>query len=141
MTTKCFLYSRKSAEAEDKQVQSVDDQINYWKRRAELEDYEIVKIFQEEKSAKSPDVRVEFYRMLDAMKKSGVKVILAWKLDRLTRNPVDSGTLQYSLQTGVIDKIITSDRIYKTVDSGLMFSVETGMATQFLLDLSNNVKR
>ncbi len=141
MTTKWYVYARSSDEVEEKQAQSIDDQINYWKRRAELEDYEIVKIFQEEKSAKSPNVRVEFYRMLNAMKESGVKVILAWKLDRLTRNPVDTGMLQYGLQTCVIDNIITNDRIYKIEDAGLMFGVETGMATQYILDLSKNVKR
>ena len=71
----------------------------------------------------------------------GIEGILCWKLNRLTRNPVDTGTLQYMLQRGRITKIITNEREYQLADSGLLFSVETGMANQFILDLSKDTKR
>lgn len=45
------------------------------------------------------------------------------------------------LQRGKLKRIITSDRIYYPEDSGLLFSVETGMANQYILDLSKNSKR
>jgi hypothetical protein len=45
------------------------------------------------------------------------------------------------LQNSTIEKIITNDREYNRGDSGLIFSVETGMSNQFLLDLKKNVKR
>ena len=79
--------------------------------------------------------------MLDRMDKENVRIILCWKLDRLTRNPVDTGTIQYMLQEGKMDRIITSDREYRPVDAGLLFSVETGMANQFIMDLRKNVSR
>ena len=79
--------------------------------------------------------------MLDRMNKEDVRIILCWKIDRLTRNPVDSGALQYMLQEKEMDRIITSDREYDPVNAGLMFSVETGMANQFIMDLRKNVIR
>jgi len=79
--------------------------------------------------------------MLELIEKTDGVSIVCWKLDRLSRNPVDSGTIQYALQTGKITSIITSDRIYQKEDAGLMFSVETGMGNQFIIDLSKNTKR
>ena len=78
--------------------------------------------------------------MLEASK-WWVSWIISWKIDRLTRNPIDTGTIQYMLQNSTIEKIITNDREYNRGDSGLIFSVETGMSNQFLLDLKKNVKR
>lgn len=48
------LYARKSSEREDRQVQSIDDQISFWKKKAQEEGIEIIKIYTEEKSAKTP---------------------------------------------------------------------------------------
>jgi site-specific DNA recombinase len=142
MKNRYFLYARKSSESEERQVQSVEDQINFWKKRAsELGGIEIVKVFTEEKSAKTPYNRPEFQKMITEIEQGGVDGILCWKLDRLTRNPVDTGTIQFMLQRGKIEKIVTSDREYHPGDSGLLFSVETGMANQFILDLSKNTKR
>ncbi len=141
MKPKCFLYARKSTESEEKQVQSIEDQKNYWMRRASDMGLDIIEIFSEEKSAKAPKKRTVFYEMLERMERENVRIILCWKLDRLTRNPVDTGTIQYMLQTGKMDRIITSDREYRPVDAGLPFSVETGMANQFIMDLRKNVIR
>ena len=51
---KIFLYARKSTESEDRQVQSIDDQLNLMRRRAEDLGYTIVEEFIESKSAKKP---------------------------------------------------------------------------------------
>jgi DNA invertase Pin-like site-specific DNA recombinase len=139
---KFVLYARKSTESDERQIQSIDDQINYWTRRAqELGDIEIVRVYTEERSAKEPGNRPEFEKMFCDIKRERIDGVLCWKLDRLTRNPVDSGKVQYALQRGRIERIITSDREYRPEDSGLIFSVETGMANQYILDLSRNTKR
>ena len=135
------LYARKSSEREDRQVQSIDDQIGYWTKRAKEDGIEIVKVYTEEKSAKMPWARKAFYEMCDYLEKWGIDGILCWKLDRLARNPVDAGNIQYMLQRWRIQRVITSDRVYHPEDAGLIFSVETGMANQYIIDLSKNVKR
>jgi len=67
--------------------------------------------------------------------------IITWKLDRLSRNPIDNGMLQYMLQTWEISIIITSDRDYMDADAWLLFSVESWIWNQYILDLKKNVKR
>ncbi len=139
--TKFFLYARKSSESEDQQVQSIDDQIRVMKKIADANGYTIIDTFYESKSAKAPWKRVEFYKMIERIENKEAEWILAWKLDRLTRNPVDAWTIQYMLQQNLMHVIHTNDRIYKHVDSWLMFSVESGMGNQYILDLVKNVRR
>ena len=102
--------------------------------------YNIVEVFTESMSAKAP-WRYRFNEMIWRLHNWEAQGIIAWKLDRLTRNPIDTGTIQYMLQTNKLDVIITSDREYFPQDSWLIFSVETWMANQYILDLIKNVKR
>ena len=136
-----FIYVRKSTEDKDKQVASIASQISELEKVAERMDCEVVKIFQESKSAKAPDVRVEFYKMLDRIQKGEAEGILCWKLDRLARNPVDGGKINWMLQTGVIKHIKTADREYLPGDNTLMATLEFGMANQFIIDLKKNTLR
>lgn len=138
---KYFVYVRKSTEDGDKQVASISSQIDELKKLAERMGYEIVQIFQESKSAKAPDVRVEFYKMLDRIKKGEAGGILCWKLDRLARNPVDGGRINWMLQNNIIKHIKTFDRDYLPGDNTLMATLEFGMANQFIIDLRSNTLR
>ena len=135
------MYVRKSTEDKDKQVASISSQIDELKKVSERMGYEIVEIFQESKSAKAPDVRVEFYKMLDRIKKGEAEGILCWKLDRLARNPVDAGKINWMLQNSVIKHIHTSDREYLPGDNTLMATLEFGMANQYIIDLRKNTLR
>ena len=135
-----FLYARKSTDTEDKQVQSLPDQINAMNKKAEELWIDIIEIFQESMSAKKP-WRFRFNEMVERIKAGEANGIIAWKLDRLTRNPVDTWTIQYMLQDWVLNKIITNDREYNPVDAWLLFSVETWMSNQFIMDLRKNVIR
>ena len=135
-------YARKSTEDTGRQVQSIDDQLEFTKKKVKDEHLEIIGTpYSESKSAKAPDVRTAFYKMLEKIESGEANGIIAWKLDRLSRNPVDTARVQWLLQKGIIKSIITSDREYLPEHSGLLFSVETGMANQTVLDLSKNVKR
>lgn len=137
---KVFLYARKSTESEDRQVQSIEDQLNLMRRRAEDLGYTIVEEFIESKSAKKP-WRYRFNEMIDRIEAGEVKGIISYKIDRLSRNPVDTWRIQFMLQNGQLDSIITSDREYSPVDAWLLFSVESWMANQYIIDLKQNVLR
>ena len=137
---KFFLYARKSTEWDERQVQSLDDQVNIMKKKAKSLGIEIVEIFQESMSAKAP-WRYKFNEMIGRIQNWEAQGIIAWKLDRLSRNPIDSGSVQYMLQTGVLNEVITNDREYTPEDAGLLMSVENGMSNQFIMDLKKNVKR
>lgn len=138
---KYFLYARKSSESEDKQVQSIDDQINRLKDTAKDLGLNIKKIFTESKSAKLPNNRPVFEEVLKRIEKGEASGILCWQINRLSRNPVDSGKISWYLQKGIIRSIRTIDREYLPQDNVIMLSVESGMANQFILDLSKNTKR
>ncbi|MFA6253053.1 MAG: recombinase family protein [Patescibacteria group bacterium] len=136
-----FLYARKSSENEDRQVQSIDDQIHKLKELAENMNMPIVKIFTEAKSAKKPDNRPIFNDMIRQIENGRANGILCWQINRLSRNPVDSGKLSWMLQNNVIKSIQTIDRKYLPEDNVIIFSVESGAANQFILDLRRNTIR
>lgn len=137
---KIFLYARKSSESEERQVQSIDDQLKIMRKRAKDFWYKIVAEFTESKSAKKP-WRIKFNEMIDRIEKWEVRWVIAWKLDRLTRNPIDTWKIQFMLQNWQMDKVITNDREYSPVDAWLLFSVESWMANQYIIDLRRNVER
>jgi site-specific DNA recombinase len=135
-----FLYCRKSTDVEDMQVLSIEAQLNELRTLAQREDVTILETFIEKKSAKIPG-RPLFNEMMSRIEKGQASGIVCWKLDRLARNPVDDGKIKWLLQTKVIHKIITPERIYRPEDNTLISAVEFGMANQYVIDLSRNTKR
>lgn len=137
---KYFIYCRKSSDSEDRQVQSIPDQIRELKKIAEENGLEVVDILFESKSAKAPGREV-FTKMVERITKGEANGIIAWKVNRLARNPVDGGTISWMLQQGVIKHIQTYGRSYYPDDNVLMMAVELGMANQYVRDLSVDTKR
>jgi site-specific DNA recombinase len=136
-----FLYARKSSESDDRQVQSIEDQVNRLKLLASDLKIEIKEILTEAKSAKKPDCRPVFTRMMERIEKGEANGILCWQINRLSRNPIDSGRISWMLQQGILQSIQTIDRQYLPDDNVLLFSVESGSANQFIIDLRKNSKR
>ncbi len=135
-----FMYARKSSESEDRQEQSIEDQVNRLKERANALGISVKEILTEAKSAKQPG-RPIFNDMLRRIEKGEAKGILCWQINRLARNPIDSGKLSWMLQKGIIESIQTMEREYLPDDNVLLFSVESGMANQFIIELRKNTKR
>jgi DNA invertase Pin-like site-specific DNA recombinase len=136
-----FLYARKSSESEDRQVQSIEDQINRLKVLANDYGISIKEILTEAKSAKKPYNRPVFDDMLDRIENGEAQGILCWQINRLSRNPIDSGKLGWMLQQGTIKSIQTIDKEYLPEDNVLLFNIETGQANQFIIDLRKNSRR
>lgn len=135
------IYARKSTESEDRQIQSIEDQINYQKETASREGLHVLKIIKESKSAKEPYIRNGFAELVKLIEGGKVNGILTWKMDRLSRNPIDSATIQYFLQKKKLLCVKTAEKSYLPEDNALIMSVENGMANQYIRDLSKNVKR
>jgi len=136
-----FIYARKSQESEDRQIRSIEDQISNLKRLAGDLGISVIKTYTESKSAKKPNDRPIFNKMIEAIENGKADGILCWQINRLSRNPVDSAKIQWLLQEGIIRSIQTIDKEYKPEDNVLMFSVESGMANQFIIDLRKNTLR
>ena len=98
---KYFLYARKSTEDDDKQVMSIEAQLFELREFARRENLEILREFQEAKSAKMPG-REQFAKMMDAIERGEANGILGWHPDRLARNTIYGGKIIYLVDTGAI---------------------------------------
>ena len=135
-----FIYARKSSESEDRQMASIDSQIDELKKFAKESDLNVVRIFSESKSAKAPGREV-FADMIQRIKKGEADGIICWKLNRLARNPIDGGEVSWMLQQNIVRHIFTYGRSYYPTDNVIVMAVELGMANQFVRDLSVDAKR
>lgn len=135
-----FIYCRKSSEAEDRQVLSLESQEKEMQSLAKRMNLQIIRTITEAQSAKAPG-RSLFNKMLQDIKQNRADGIICWKLDRLARNPIDGAQISWLLQKGIIKHIQTPERSYFPEDNVLLMNVEFGMANQYILDLSKNVKR
>ena len=79
--SKYFLYARKSSESEDRQMLSIEAQIQELRDFAHKNKLEIVKVFTESMSAKAPG-RPVFNQMLLELEQGEASAILAWHPDR-----------------------------------------------------------
>ncbi len=135
-----YAYMRKSSEGEDRQVQSIERQHDEIMKLIEFRALTVAEFFQENRSAMMPNNRPEFSRMIQGIKKGRADGIICWHLNRLARNPLESGIIQQLLEDGKIKRIITKDREYTPADNAIIFSVESGLATQYSKDLGKMVK-
>ncbi|HCH34908.1 TPA: hypothetical protein DEW05_05300 [Candidatus Saccharibacteria bacterium] len=135
------IYARKSTEGEDRQVQSINAQLFELKKIANNEGLNVVEIFEESKSAKLPFQRPKFAKMLEMIEQGKIRGILVWQINRISRNPAESGMVQQLLQDGKLKRIRTHDRSYEPEDNALLLSVEASISNQFIMDLRKNVKR
>lgn len=88
------LYARRSTEDEGSQVNSIDDQIEICKRYANRLGLTIVgDPIREERSAKYPNNRPAFAKMLTDIKAGKFDAILAYHPDRLARNMLEAGQI------------------------------------------------
>ncbi len=135
------IYARKSTESDDRQVLSIDSQVREVRQLAERHGVDVSEVLTESKSAKAPG-RPVFGQLMRRIQRGEIRGVLCWKMDRLSRNPLDSGVLLQAQADGMLERIITSDGI-KTADSNdrLMGTFELAFATKYIDDLRANVKR
>ncbi len=142
-------YCRKSNEAEDKQIHSLGDQ-----DKANREDYDSLPVaekegrplivFSEAKSAFKPNRRPEFQKIMDMAKRGEVYGVIVVQVNRVSRNPEDTGLFTQRLVTGEIQYLRTSldKRIYTGVDTNsiMMLTLEGSMGWKDSKDKAVRIK-
>src|SRR2546423_8413456 len=93
-----FVYCRKSTEAEDRQVLSIESQTRELQQLAAKLNISVVEVLHESKSAKEPG-RPVFNQMMQRLYRGEAAGIICWKLDRLASNPVVAGAVIWPAYT------------------------------------------
>lgn len=123
------IYARKSTESEEKQIRSLGDQVIECEKLVQTKNLNLLKSpfspIEEKQSAKEPDIRPKFRKMLEDIKKGKYEGIVAWHPDRLARNMKDAGEI-----IDLIDKQIIKDLQF------VSFTFENSTAGKMLLGIS-----
>lgn len=133
-------YHRKSSTDDGNQVLSIESQERVNKETATKFDLNIFKSYVDRQTAYKPYKRSGFDQMMKDLNDGVIDGILCWRADRLARNPIEGGSVLYSLQTGLAKIIQTQSGRYLPADNTLPLTLELGMASQQSIDLSKNVK-
>lgn len=135
---KYVAYARKSTDTEDKQVNSIDDQL------VEIEKMgtglNIVKTITESGSAQKLG-RPGFKEMMKLIDDGKVQGVISWKINRLARNYEEGGAFLQRIRDGRVKHLKTSDGDLHPGDDLVMAAIHLGMADQFSLNLSKDVTR
>jgi len=134
------MYCRKSTEAEDRQVASIESQITELTHLSEKLGVRVDEELSEARSAKAPG-RPVFDALLKRVYRGEVKSIFCWKLDRLARNPVDGGSILWAMKQHGLEIVTPSQTFRQADDNKILLYIEFGMAEKYIDDLSRNVRR
>lgn len=138
---KYYIYARKSSESEDRQVLSIDAQVDEMKQLAKQTNRILLDIKSEAKSAKQ-EGRPIFNEILKDLEQGSVQGLIVWHPDRLSRNAMDAARLIDLLDRNKLQEIVTPSQVFKnTPTDKFMFSL---LCSQAKMDNDNkgiNVKR
>jgi site-specific DNA recombinase len=112
-TTRYIIYCRKSSESDERQIQSLSDQINTLLPFVQQRGLKIVgEPLQESKSAKSPG-RPLFNQMVSMIEQGEANGIILLNPTRLSRNTVDTGQIIFLMDLGKLVEVVTPFQTFK----------------------------
>lgn len=137
------LYARKSTDDPQRQIRSIDDQIDECKLLAERNGMRIVKVLKEEKSAKIPGKRKVFKdELIAGIENNKYDAILAWNPDRLARNMIEGSSILNYIDSGKLQDLKFVTHYFTNDASGkMLLGISFVMADYYSRNLSQNVTR
>src|SRR3990167_10052391 len=139
---KYVLYTRKSTDDPERQIRSVEDQIIECKQFANRLGIKIVKVIEEKKSAKKPNLRPLFRQMLKDIKEGLYDGILSWNPDRLARNMKEGGEIIDMIDEDIIkDLKFVTHHFTKDANGKMLLGMAFVLSKQYSDKLSQDVTR
>ena len=138
---KYIAYCRKSTDESDRQILSIESQVNEIKDFASRQNLEILDFITEARTAKVPG-RPLFESVLKRIEKGEAQGIVSWHPDRLARNSIDGGKIIYLLDTGkLIDLKFPSFWFENSPQGKFVLNIAFGQSKYYVDNLSENVRR
>lgn len=139
---KFVLYARKSTSGDERQERSIPDQIADCHDLRDRENLNIIEVIKEQESAKDPDIRPKFKKMIEGLKAGKYDGIIVWHPDRLARNMKDAGEIIDLLDKGIIKHIAFATYAFENNPMGkMLLGISFVLSKQYSDHLSENVKR
>lgn len=135
--TKAVIYARFSSDSQHEA--SIDAQKRFTSIFAAQNNYEIVNCYCDRaKSGKSMN-RPAFQQMMEDSKTGQFQAIIVHKLDRFSRNTVDTLSAIEELKDRGVEVISAYERIENTPMGELMLKIISGMSEYYIRNLANEV--
>lgn len=139
------LYARKSTTDEGRQEKSKSDQIaDCFERVVKPDNITLGKadIIEEDGSAKEPDIRPKFRKLLDDIIAGKYDGIICWHPDRLARNMKEAGEIIDLVDKGIIKDLRFATFSFENSPTGkMLLGISFVLSKQFSEHLSEQVTR
>ncbi len=141
---KYIIYARKSTDSKEHQEKSLPDQVKACKLLADSKELHYLKseIIEEKESAREPDIRPMFRRMMDDIKSGKHDGIITWHPDRLARNMKEAGEIIDLLDKKIIQDIKFASVTFDNDSNGkMMLGISFVLSKQYSDKLSTDIRR
>ena len=122
---KAIIYARIST---NKEKQNIQQQIDYDRKWALRNEYNIVKVFKDEKTGKTTDRR-GYQRMLKYLAENPSVSLIVQDTDRLTRDFYDGVELEKFIRKHKIDLVSISENLVQKIKVGVERAKKEGKFT------------
>lgn len=136
---KAVIYARYSSD--NQREESIDGQLRECKEFAERQNLTIVGTYIDRALSAKTDERPEFQKMITDSSKKQFEVVLVWKLDRFSRNRVDSATYRAILRRNNVKVVSATENISEGPEGIILEAILEGMAEYYSAELAVKIKR
>ena len=143
---KYILYCRKSTDSEDRQIASLNDQLEELEDVVRNEKLTVVENFGGDEKGESRTAhkrgRPIFNHMMNQIEAGKANALLVWHANRLSRNAFDSGWIITMMDEGKLIEVKTRNKVYRnTADDKFFLQLDFGIAKKTSDDTGEAIRR
>ena len=136
---RAVIYARYSSDGQ--REESVEGQLRECKEYAERHNMTIVSTYCDRALSARTDDRPEFQKMIRDSAKKQFEIVLVWKLDRFSRNRLDSATYRAILKRNGAKVVSVMEHISEGPEGIILEAMLDGLSEYYSAELSVKVKR